>query len=104
MSVSANTSAATKHLGSRFSVTSAHRVEEMGLVSLSGATSLSKTILQGTSEGGRQRKCWMDNIKELTSLYMPELLTRASCGTDWKRIFAESSLVSLTTQLVKGLN
>ena len=30
--------------------------------------SLSKTILQGTLEGGRrrgrQRKCWMDNIKE----------------------------------------
>ena len=34
--------------------------------------SLSKTILQGTLEGGQcrgwQRKCWMDNIKERTSL------------------------------------
>ena len=33
--------------------------------------SLSKTILQGTLEGerrrGRQRKCWIDNIKEWTS-------------------------------------
>ena len=41
--------------------------------------SLSKTILRGTLEGGRrrgrQRKCWMDNIKEWTSLHMPELLT-----------------------------
>ena len=44
--------------------------------------SLSETILQDTLEGGRrrgrQRKCWMDNIKEWTSLPMPELLTRAS--------------------------
>ena len=45
--------------------------------------SLSKTILQGTLEGGRrrgqQRKFWMDNNKEWTSLLMPELLTKASC-------------------------
>ena len=52
--------------------------------------SLSKTILQGTLEGGRrrgrQRKCCMDNIKEWTSLPMPKLFTRASCRKDWKRI------------------
>ena len=45
--------------------------------------SLSKTILEGTLEGGRDRgrqsKCWMDNIKERTFLPMPEQLTRASC-------------------------
>ena len=39
--------------------------------------SLSETIFQGTLEGGRrrgrQRKCWMDNSKEWTSLPMPEL-------------------------------
>ena len=44
---------------------------------------LSKSILQGTLEGGRrrgrQRKCRMDNIKEWTPLPMPELLTKASC-------------------------
>ena len=43
--------------------------------------SLSKTILQGTLAGGqrrcRQRKWWMDNIKEWTSLPVPKLLTRA---------------------------
>ena len=59
--------------------------------------SLSKTILQGTLEGGqrrgRQRKSWMD-IKEWTSLPVSELLTRASCRKDWKRIPAESSLMS----------
>ena len=44
-------------------------------------SSLSKTILQGTLEGGqrrgRKRKCWMDNLKEWTSLPMPELLASA---------------------------
>ena len=37
----------------------------------------------------------MDNIKERTSLPMPELLTRVSCRKDWKRISAESSLMPL---------
>ena len=61
--------------------------------------SLSKTILQGILEGGQccgwQRKCWLDNMKEWTSLPMPELLTsgslpmpelltRASCRKDRK--------------------
>ena len=59
---------------------------------------LSKTILQGTLDGGgcchQQKKCWMDNIKQWTSLPMPELLTRASCRKDWKRISAELSLMS----------
>ena len=45
--------------------------------------SLSKTIFHGTLERGqrrgRQRKCWMDNIKEWISLPMQELLTRAFC-------------------------
>ena len=36
----------------------------------------------------------MDNVKEGTSLPMPELLTRASGRKDWKRISAESSVVS----------
>ena len=77
---------------------------------------LSKTILQGTMEGGRHhgchRKCWMDNVKGWTSLLMPELLTRASCRKDWKRIYVESSHMSLLppspapqlTHSVKGLN
>ena len=60
--------------------------------------SLSKTIVQGSLEGGQchglQKKCWMDNIEQWTSLPVPELLTRASCRKDWKRISAESSLMS----------
>ena len=61
--------------------------------------SLSKTILQGTLEGGRycarQRKSWMDNIKEWTYMPAPELLTWVACRKDWKRTSAELSLVSL---------
>ena len=42
--------------------------------------SLYKAIFQGTLEGGqhrgRQRKCWMENTKEWTSLTMPDLLTQ----------------------------
>ena len=60
--------------------------------------SLSKIILQGTLDGGqrhgRQRKCWMDNIRDWTSLPIPELLTMTSCRQDWKKISAESSLMS----------
>ena len=59
--------------------------------------SLSNTVLQDTVEGGRrrgrQRKCWMDNVKEWTTLPMPELLTMASRRQDWKRVSAESSLL-----------
>ena len=66
---------------------------------------LSETIHQGTLEGGRgcgrQRKCWMDNIKEWTSLSKPELSTRVFCRKGWKRISAESSHMSprLTNRL-----
>ena len=71
--------------------------------------SLSKTILQGTLEGGqrrgRQRKSWMDNIKEWTFLPELELFTMVFRRKDWKRIFAESSPhVPPTKQVVKGLN
>ena len=59
--------------------------------------SLSKTIplvtLEAGRRRGRQRKYWMDNVKEWTSLPMPELLTMAFCRKDWKRISDESSLM-----------
>ena len=46
----------------------------------------------------------MDNIKEWTSLPLPELLTRASCRKDWKRISADSPvMLPPVTQSVKGL-
>ena len=59
---------------------------------------LSKTSLEGTLKGGqhrgRKRKYWTDNVKEETSLLMPELLTRASAEKTRTRISAVSSLMS----------
>ena len=55
--------------------------------------SLSKINFQGTLEAGWccvwQRKCWIYNIKEWTSLPLSELLMRASHRREWKRISAE---------------
>ena len=60
--------------------------------------SLSKSILKGILEGGRcrgqQRKCWMNNIKEWTSLAMLELHTVASYRKEWKQISAKLSIMS----------
>ena len=60
--------------------------------------SLCKTILQGTLEGGRrrgrQKKSWMQNVKEWTGLPMDELLTTAADRPGWRRISAASSLMS----------
>ena len=54
---------------------------------------------------GRQRKCWMDNVKEWTPLPMPELFTRASYREGRKRVSAESPLVCHPDdQAMKGLN
>ena len=67
---------------------------------------LSKTILQGTSKGerrrARHRKYWMVNVKEWTSLPMPELLAMASRLKDWNRISAEASLKSNEDPVGKG--
>ena len=61
--------------------------------------SLSKTILRGTLESGNavvgRGKCCMGN--------MPELVRRASCRKDWKRISTQSSHMSRpTTQIGQG--
>ena len=61
--------------------------------------SLYKTILQGTLEG--RAMPWLteemlDGQHQRVDIYlpMPELLTRASCRKDWKKISAKSSLMS----------
>ena len=74
--------------------------------------SLSKTILQGILEGGRrrgrQRKCWMDNIKEWTSLPLPKMLTqgsmlnRPSCPPGWTEL--TSKLFILKAFFFKSIN
>ena len=60
-----------------------------------GHDSLPKTISQGPLEVGRRRVCQRkDNIEEWAYLPVPELLTMAFCGKDWKKISAESSVIS----------
>ena len=50
--------------------------------------SISKTIMQGTVRGsrrqGRQRKSWLDNIKEWSGLTVQELLSLAGNRTSWR--------------------
>ena len=59
--------------------------------------SLFKTTFHGTLKGGqrigRQRKCWINNMKEWASLSLAVLQTKASCRKDWKMISAESSTI-----------
>ena len=67
---------------------------------------LSKTILQGTLEGGRrrgrQKKGWMDNIKEWTRLDSPTLLREVEDRAGWRRLAEESSLMSPLPPLRTG--
>ena len=60
--------------------------------------SLSKTIFQGTPEGGRclgrQRKCRMDNIRVDIPVHARIWLMMASRRKDWNRISSDSSLMS----------
>ena len=59
---------------------------------------LAKTILQGTLEGkrkrGRQKKSWLDNIKEWTNQPVQHLLEATQDREGWKKISAASSLMS----------
>lgn len=61
-------------------------------------TSLSNTILQGTVEGkrrrGRQRKCWMDNIKEWTECRFQTLLRTAKDRERWRSLTAQMSTMA----------
>ena len=57
---------------------------------------LSKTIMQGTVQGGRrrgrQRKSWHENIKEWTGLQTHELLPAAEDREGWRRVAVSAAL------------
>ena len=59
---------------------------------------LSKTILQGTVEGGRrrgrQRKSWSDNVRQWTEMSLPDLLVATTDRPTWRRTSASSALSS----------
>ena len=56
--------------------------------------SLTKTILQGTVEGarrkGRQRKNWLDNLKEWTGLPLDTLLQTAADRDEWRNLVSRT--------------
>ena len=58
---------------------------------------LTKTILQGTVEGGRKqgrpRKRWESNIKEWTGLNFAESQKAAQNREEWRRVVVTSSLM-----------
>ena len=59
---------------------------------------LSKTVKQGTVEGGRrrgrQRQSRSDNVKDWTEMTFPHLLAAAANRTAWRRTSASSALTS----------
>ena len=58
-------------------------------------SSLTKIVMQGTVPGqrkrGRQKKLWMDNVKEWTELGYPELLRRAGDRQRWRKTVVSAS-------------
>ena len=57
------------------------------------SSGLAKTILQGTVQGGRQRKRWEDNIKEWTGLERNIILRKAENCEEWRKLAVKSSAV-----------
>ena len=68
---------------------------------------LTKTILQGTVEGGRSRgrprKSWSDNVKEWTRLSIPELVSKAADRPEWRNVTSAAVLhIPPTANQAKG--
>ncbi len=64
---------------------------------VSRSSGISKTILQGTVQGGRkkgrQRKRWEDNIQECTGLSLADTLRLSEDREGWRKLAMESSVV-----------
>ena len=64
---------------------------------VSHSSSLAKTILQGTVQGGRrqgrQRKRWKDNIREWTGLEFGKSQRVVENREKWRKLVAKSSVV-----------
>ena len=59
---------------------------------------LAKTILQVTVQGGkrrgRQRKRWVDSIKEWTGLEWNIILRKVENREDWRKLVVKSAVVT----------
>ena len=73
---------------------------------VSRSSSLGKTILQGTEQGkrrkGRQKKRWVDNIKEWTGMDFAISTRAAEDKTRWKGMVVKSSVVPQRSHKVMG--
>ena len=73
---------------------------------VSRSSGLAKTILQGTVKGkrkrGRQKKRWVDNIKEWTGMDFASSTRAAENRSRWKGIVANSSVVPQRPPKVMG--
>ena len=72
---------------------------------VSRSSGLAKTILQGTVKGkkrGRQKKRWVENIKEWTGMDFASSTRAAENRTRWKGFVANSSVVPRRPSKVMG--
>ena len=64
---------------------------------VSCSSGLAKTILQGTAKGrrrqGRQRKRWVDNIREWTGLEFAKSQMAVENTEKWRKLVVKSSVV-----------
>ena len=73
------------------------RLKLLWYVHLSRSSGLAKTSLQGTVKGGRrqgrQRKRWVDNIREWTGLEFGKSQRAVENRKKWRKLVAKSSVV-----------
>ena len=78
-------------------LTSVKRHKLKWYVHVTRSSGLSKTVLQGTVEEGRQRgrqrKRWEDNIKEWTGLEWNIILRKAENREKWRKLVVKSAVV-----------
>ena len=72
---------------------------------LTRSSGLTKTILLGTVPGerkrGRQKKRWVDNIKEWTGLRLSDTLRKAESREEWRELVAKTPVAPLRS-MTKG--
>ena len=73
---------------------------------VSRSSGLAKTILQGTSKGGRrpgrQRKRWEDNFREWTGLEFVKSQRAVESREKWRKLVAKSSVVPQRPSQLRG--
>ena len=66
------------------------------------SSGLAKTIVQGTVQGGRQRKRWEDNFKEWTGLEWNIILRKAENREEWRKLVVKSTVAPQRSARLRG--